>query len=163
MGGDDKSDVEEDNKQTITLSSDSDSNEQIFYSDFEQDLQNDEEEDEDDDYDDEEDDDDDIHDSSSLDNTPPAQLLAQCIQAMKSYVEILNNKPPLNPLEKSILEDSGISPNAAKATAEEKSAVLQIFLYDVLPEFYSSVLRYYTTSFLAAEIGNFDNPTRISM
>jgi len=137
----------------------SDSDEPIFYSDFEQDLQ--EEQDDDDDDDDYDDDYDD--ESNLLDNIPPSQLFQQCIQAMKSYVEILNNKPALNPLEKSILEDSGISPTAAKATTEEKSAVLQIFLYDVLPEFYSPLVRYSTTAFLAAEIGSFDNPTRIQM
>lgn len=128
------------------------SDEQIFYSDFEQDLDNNSQLD-----------DDDINDSPLLNNVPPSQLLAQCVQAMKSYVEILNNKPPLNPLQISILEGSGISPSAAKATAEEKSAVLQIFLYDVLPEFNSPPLRYLTTAMLAAEIGAFDNPTRIQM
>ena len=138
----------------------SDSDEPIFYSDFEQDLQEEQDDDDDDDYDDDYDDDD---ESNLLDNIPPSQLFQQCIQAMKSYVEILNNKPALNPLEKSILEDSGISPTAAKATTEEKSAVLQIFLYDVLPEFYSPLVRYSTTAFLAAEIGSFDNPTRIQM
>jgi len=122
--------------------------EEIFYSDFEQDLDPSLDNDQQDEI---------------YPNAPPSQLLSYCVQAMESYMEMKLDEPPLTPLQISILEDNAISPASVEASTEEKMAVLQIFLSDVLPETISPLIRNFAVAMLTAEIAQLDNNLRRSI
>ncbi len=121
--------------------------------------------------DDDDDDDDDDYDDDMYAHLTPKELTERIFSAMKAIVDQkLSTKPKsISPLEASILEQSGMSPDAASMMesmqrdyAEEMAAVLDIFtaeLVDIVP-LSSKTERYYVIAMFAAEFGGLDNEVR---
>ena len=116
---------------------------------------------------DEDEDEDDEYDMYS--NLTTTELMQRTFSAMKTIIDQrLDVKPKtMSPLEISILEESGVSPDAAmgmdtmqQSQAEEMGAIFDIFtssLIDITP---MPTERFFVTAMLAAEFGGLENDLR---
>jgi predicted DNA-binding protein YlxM (UPF0122 family) len=108
--------------------------------------------------DEEDDDDDDVY--ADLDSS---ELVRRTMVGLKTLIDqkLSDQESGLSPLEKSILEDSGLSlVEHQQSQAEEMAAVFDIFessLTDIAP---MPIERYYAIGMLAAEMANVDNRIR---
>lgn len=102
-------------------------------------------------------------------NLTPSELMQRTLSAMKAIVDQkLDTKPKtMSPLELSILEQKGMSSDAAMAMAsmqkdhaEEMAAIFDVFTSSLLDIAPSKTERYYSVAMLAAEFGGLDNDVR---
>jgi len=121
-------------------------------------------------YSDEEDDEED-DDEYIYADLAPSELIQRTLRALKDYTDqqLANAKASLStelsPLEQSILEDSGMSPNniaksAEYMAAEEAAAVFDVFQSSLLDLCPTPTEQYFTVAFMAAEMANLSNFVR---
>ncbi len=124
-----------------------------------------------DNYDNDEDEDD-YDDYDIYASLTPSELMQRTLSAMKAIVDQkLDTKPKtMSPLELSILEQKGMSTDAAMAMAsmqrdhaEEMAAIFDVFTSSLLDIAPSKTERYYSVAMLAAEFGGLDNDVRREM